>query len=104
MVTCECTLAKLLPPQAQTVNRSLKFQNASSKRRIFVYKGRKKSLQNYKGAIMNNLLLKSNQAVGIVGYGAYIPRYRLTGKEIAHVWTNGLGASPVKEKAVAGLD
>jgi hydroxymethylglutaryl-CoA synthase len=53
---------------------------------------------------MNNLLLKSQNAVGIVGYGAYIPRYRLPGTEIARVWTNGLGGSPVKEKAVAGLD
>jgi hydroxymethylglutaryl-CoA synthase len=53
---------------------------------------------------MDNLLLKSQNAVGIVGYGAYIPRYRLPGTEIARVWTNGLSDSPVKEKAVAGLD
>jgi hydroxymethylglutaryl-CoA synthase len=61
-------------------------------------------LLNYKGAKMDNLLLKSQNSVGIVGYGAYIPRYRLPGAEIARVWTNGLGGSPVKEKAVAGLD
>jgi hydroxymethylglutaryl-CoA synthase len=42
--------------------------------------------------------------VGIVGYGAYVPRYRLPGREIARVWTNDLGGYPVKEKAVAGLD
>jgi len=53
---------------------------------------------------MNNLLMQSQQKVGIVGYGAYIPRYRLPGTEISRVWTNGLGGSPVKEKAVAGLD
>lgn len=53
---------------------------------------------------MNNLLMQSQQKVGIVGYGAYVPRYRLPGTEIARVWTNGLGGSPVKEKAVAGLD
>lgn len=53
---------------------------------------------------MDNLLLSSQNAVGIVGYGAYIPRYRLAGTEIARVWTNGLGGSPIKEKAVAGLD
>lgn len=52
----------------------------------------------------NNLLMQSQQKVGIVGYGAYIPRYRLPGSEIARIWTNGLGGSPVKEKAVAGLD
>lgn len=51
-----------------------------------------------------NLLMQSQEKVGIVGYGAYIPRYRLPGNEIARVWTNGLGGSPVKEKAVAGLD
>lgn len=52
----------------------------------------------------HHLLMKPNQAVGIVGYGAYIPRYRLPGSEISRVWTKGLGGSPVKEKAVAGLD
>lgn len=51
-----------------------------------------------------NLLMQSNKKVGIVGYGAYIPRYRLPGTEIARVWTNGLSGSPIKEKAVAGLD
>lgn len=49
-------------------------------------------------------LMRPNREVGIIGYGAYIPRYRLPGREIARVWTNGLGGSPVKEKAVAGLD
>jgi hydroxymethylglutaryl-CoA synthase len=49
-------------------------------------------------------LLKAVTDVGIVGYGAYIPRYRLPGAEVARVWTNGLGGSPIKEKAVAGLD
>lgn len=49
-------------------------------------------------------LMQTDRAVGIVGYGAYIPRYRLPGSEIARVWTNGLSGSPVKEKAVAGLD
>lgn len=42
--------------------------------------------------------------VGIVGYGAYVPRYRLPGSEIARIWTQGRGGSPVREKAVAGLD
>ena len=51
-----------------------------------------------------NWLMKSDRGVGIVGYGAYVPRYRLPGSEIARIWTNGLGGSPVKEKAVAGLD
>ncbi|MFQ3646687.1 MAG: hydroxymethylglutaryl-CoA synthase [Anaerolineae bacterium] len=52
----------------------------------------------------HNLLLRPDRQVGIVGYGAYVPQYRLPGQEIARVWTNGLGGSPVKEKAVAGLD
>ncbi len=42
--------------------------------------------------------------VGIVGYGAYVPRYRLPGSEISRVWTGGNSRSPVREKAVPGLD
>ena len=45
-----------------------------------------------------------NRPVGIVGYGAYVPRYRLPGYEISRIWTNGHGGSPIKEKAVPGLD
>lgn len=52
----------------------------------------------------SNWLMKSDRQVGIVGYGSYIPRYRLPGTEVARIWTNGLGGSPVKEKAVAGVD
>jgi hydroxymethylglutaryl-CoA synthase len=52
----------------------------------------------------NRSLMRPGQQVGIVGYGAYVPRYRLPGDEVARIWTNGLGGSPVKEKAVAGLD
>jgi hydroxymethylglutaryl-CoA synthase len=53
---------------------------------------------------VNSWLMRPDKPVGIVGYGAYIPRYRLPGADIARVWTNGLGDAPVKEKAVAGLD
>lgn len=49
-------------------------------------------------------LLKSETPVGIVGYGAYVPRYRLPAQEVARVWTSGLGGTPIREKAVAGLD
>lgn len=46
--------------------------------------------------------------VGIVGYGVYIPRYRIKAEEIAKVW--GSNAEDIKkgllisEKAIAGLD
>lgn len=50
------------------------------------------------------MLKQPLRGVGIVGYGAYVPRYRLPGKEIARVWTEGHSPSPVKEKAVPGLD
>ena len=41
--------------------------------------------------------------VGVVGYGAYIPMYRIKASEIARVWGRG-GPAPVEEKAVNGLD
>lgn len=50
------------------------------------------------------MLLKSNRPVGIAGYGAYIPRYRLSGSEVDRVWRDGEGESPVREKAVPGPD
>lgn len=50
------------------------------------------------------LLLKPARPVGIVGYGAYVPRYRLPATEVARVWTAGEGGLPIKEKAVPGLD
>lgn len=49
-------------------------------------------------------VLRPDRSVGIVGYGAYIPRYRLPASEVARVWTAGMGGTPIKEKAVAGLD
>jgi hydroxymethylglutaryl-CoA synthase len=49
-------------------------------------------------------LLQPDRAVGIVGYGAYVPRYRLPATEVARVWTDGEGGLPIKEKAVAGID
>ncbi len=51
-----------------------------------------------------NPALRPNRPVGIIGYGAYIPRYRLPATEVARVWAGGKSALPVKEKAVAGLD
>jgi hydroxymethylglutaryl-CoA synthase len=47
--------------------------------------------------------LKAERPVGLVGYGAYLPRYRLPAREVSRVWT-GAGGEPVTEKAVAGLD
>jgi len=49
-------------------------------------------------------LLKPDREVGIVGYGAYVPRYRLPASEVSRVWTGGAGRVPIKEKAVPGLD
>jgi len=49
-------------------------------------------------------LMRPHHPVGIVGYGAYIPRYRLPASEVSRVWTGGGGGGPIKEKAVPGLD
>ena len=51
-----------------------------------------------------SLLLKPAQAVGIVGYGAYVPMYRLPAAEVARVWGGSDEGLPIKEKAVPGLD
>ena len=48
--------------------------------------------------------MRPRRGVGIVGYGAYVPRYRLPASEVARIWTDGVGGLPIKEKAVPGLD
>lgn len=50
------------------------------------------------------MLLKPIRDVGIVGYGAYVPRYRLPGSEVDRIWKDGQSGSPIKEKAVPGPD
>jgi hydroxymethylglutaryl-CoA synthase len=52
----------------------------------------------------DSILLKPNRPVGISGYGAYVPRYRLPASEVARIWTDGQGGLPIKEKSVPGLD
>jgi len=52
----------------------------------------------------DNILLKPSRDVGIVGYGAYVPQYRLPATEVSRVWTEGQAGLPIKEKAVPGLD
>jgi hydroxymethylglutaryl-CoA synthase len=53
----------------------------------------------------NKTLLKPSRPVGIIGYGAYVPRYRLPAKEVARIWTGGKTSGlPIREKAVPGLD
>ena len=49
-------------------------------------------------------LLKPSKPVGIIGYGAYVPRYRLPAREVSRIWMGGKGGLPIKEKAVPGLD
>jgi hydroxymethylglutaryl-CoA synthase len=56
------------------------------------------------GVDAEKMLLKPNRDVGIVGYGAYLPRYRLPSSEVDRVWTDGQSGSPAMEKAVPGPD
>jgi hydroxymethylglutaryl-CoA synthase len=49
-------------------------------------------------------MLKPDRDVGIVGYGAYVPRYRLPGSEVSRIWMDGKGGTPIKEKSVPGPD
>jgi len=53
---------------------------------------------------LSGKMLQPANPVGIIGYGAYVPRYRLPAKEVARIWTGGQGALPIKEKSVPGLD
>jgi hydroxymethylglutaryl-CoA synthase len=48
--------------------------------------------------------MRSERQVGIVGYGAYVPRYRLPVAEVSRVWTGGHSGVPIREKAVPGPD
>jgi hydroxymethylglutaryl-CoA synthase len=49
-------------------------------------------------------LRKPNSPVGIAGYGAYIPRYRIAAREIHRMWADGQGGVPVDAKSVPGPD
>jgi hydroxymethylglutaryl-CoA synthase len=51
-------------------------------------------------------VMKPSRNVGIVGYGSYIPAYRLPGKEISDLWRDGQDSNflPVKQKSVPGND
>ena len=50
--------------------------------------------------------MKPDREVGIIGYGAYVPRYRLAAEEISQLWRGGQDAEnlPVKQKSVPGVD
>jgi len=49
-------------------------------------------------------IMKPTKDTGIIGYGSYIPRYRLPAAEVARVWAGKHGGTPITEKAVPGLD
>lgn len=49
-------------------------------------------------------VMRPLREVGIIGYGAYVPRYRLPATEISRVWQGGEGGEPVTEKSVPGPD
>lgn len=48
------------------------------------------------------MIVRTENTVGIVGYGAYIPMNRLKASEISRVW-GGFG-EPIEEKSVAAMD
>lgn len=50
------------------------------------------------------MLNQPAQPVGIVGFGSYVPRFRLPGTEISRIWTENNSRSPVKAKSVPGKD
>ncbi len=49
--------------------------------------------------------MKTTREVGIVGYGAYVPKFRVDARAIAGAWgRDAEGRLPVKEKSVPGID
>jgi hydroxymethylglutaryl-CoA synthase len=48
--------------------------------------------------------MKPARPVGIIGYGAYVPRFRLAAEEIGRIWQESDDHLPVHEKAVPGPD
>ncbi len=48
--------------------------------------------------------MKTNNEVGIAGYGAYVPLYRIRDEEIARVWGRERSRVPIIEKSVPGMD
>ena len=48
--------------------------------------------------------MKPQREVGLVGYGAYVPRFRIKASEIARVWGGVDEGWPVEEKAVPSPD
>lgn len=51
-------------------------------------------------------IMKPARPTGIIGYGAYIPRYRLPATEISDLWRDGQDENvlPIRQKSVPGPD
>lgn len=49
-------------------------------------------------------IMVPEKRVGIVGYGAYIPRFRIRADEISRVWKDGEESLHIEEKSVPGPD
>ncbi len=49
-------------------------------------------------------MMMPSRPVGIIGYGAYVPRYRLPASEVSRIWRGGLQLEPIQEKSVPGID
>ena len=101
--TCACTRDnwRWRPARRKQRRNQCRDCRADRKKTVFAWQRAKEIVKERKRDNMTGnaqWLMRPDRAVGIVGYGAYIPRYTAAWREIARIWTGGNGGSPVQRE------